>query len=46
MKITKGDALFIIASFLMCTNLDWDWTNIKSFLSGGVILSWIATRFF
>ena len=42
-KPFKDDIIFIICGLLLCSTLGWEWTNIKSFVAGGVI-SYLATR--
>ena len=40
-KFFKGiisDPAFIVLAILLCLQIDWEWTNIKSFLTGGVIV--------
>ena len=38
------DLIFVVAAIFMVTSLTWDWTNIKSFISGGVIAVCVALR--
>lgn len=38
------DVIFILVTIFMITSLAWDWSNIKSFISGGVIAGCIAMR--
>lgn len=36
-KIFNSDTAFILLAILLCMHVDWEWTNIKSFITGGVI---------
>ena len=38
------DALFVCTVILLATTLAWDWTNVKSFISGGVVAVWLTLR--
>lgn len=38
------DVAFVFLAILMATSLAWDWTNVKSFISGGVIAVWIVLK--
>ena len=48
MKISKAMLIDIVVfARLLYGNylvLDWQWSNIKSFISGGVIGAWVAVR--
>lgn len=48
MKISKTLILDIAVLFLLMYGnylvLDWEWSNVKSFISGGVMGGWIAAR--
>lgn len=43
-KIFNSDAVFVLLAVLLCMQLDWEWTNIKSFLTGGVIFTSATLR--
>lgn len=36
-KIFVSDPAFVGLAVLLCLQIDWEWTNIKSFVTGGVI---------
>ena len=38
------DLIFVAVTILMLSFLTWDWSNIKSFISGGVIATCLALR--
>ena len=38
------DVLFACTAILLATTLAWDWTNVKSFISGGVVAVWLTLR--
>ena len=38
-KFIKQDIAFVGLAILLCMQVDWEWTNIKSFLTGGVIFA-------
>lgn len=48
MKISKtlllDMAIFVLLLYGNYLALDWHWSNVKSFISGGVIGGWIAVR--
>ena len=48
MKISKAMlidiVLFVSLLYGNYLVLDWQWSNIKSFISGGVIGAWVAVR--
>lgn len=48
MKITRRhllDGAFACTVIAFVILLDWDWRNVKSFISGGVVGAWMAMRF-
>ena len=38
------DIIFIVITISLCAIIQWEWTNIKSFLVGGVIGTWITMK--
>lgn len=40
------DAIFIVTTISLCTIIQWEWTNVKSFLVGGVLGTWITMKYF
>ena len=40
------DVIFIAVTISLLIHLNWEWTNIKSFLVGGVIGAWITMKYF
>ena len=38
------DLIFVFVAILMISSLAWDWSNVKSFISGGVIAVCLALR--
>lgn len=38
------DLILVLVTILMLSFLTWDWSNIKSFISGGVIATCLALR--
>lgn len=43
--ILKNIITFMIIMFLACS-LDWEWSNIKSFVSGVVLATYIIKKYF
>ena len=38
------DLVFVFVAMIMISSLAWDWSNIKSFISGGVIAVCLSLR--
>ena len=38
------DIMFVAITASLLIHLNWEWTNIKSFLVGGVIGTWITVK--
>ena len=45
-RFIKRDPVFIGLAILLCMHVDWEWTNIKSFITGGVISASAMLRIF
>jgi hypothetical protein len=43
-EIDKLTVIFLLGAIGACCFLDWDKSNIKSFVTGGVIASWLAMK--
>lgn len=43
-KLLDGAFACTVAAFIIL--LDWDWENMKSFISGGVVGVWLTMRFY
>ena len=43
--ILKNIITFMIIMFLACS-LDWEWSNIKSFVSGVVLATYVIKKYF
>lgn len=41
--MNKIDCVMVVGAVILLGFLDWDWTNIKSFITGGVI-TWLLCR--
>ncbi|MBQ9486777.1 MAG: hypothetical protein IJU91_03105 [Selenomonadaceae bacterium] len=38
------DLILVLVTILMISSLAWDWSNVKSFISGGVIAVCLSLR--
>jgi len=43
-EIDKSTVIFLLGAMGACYFLDWDKSNVKSFVTGGVIASWLAMK--
>lgn len=43
-KFIKSNPAFVGLTILLCMQVDWEWTNVKSFLTGGVIFASATLR--
>lgn len=41
----KKNIIMVVIALLMLSSLNWEWTNIKSFISGGVLAVWLMQTF-
>ncbi len=40
----KNKVIIAISLVVLMSTLSWDWTNIKSFVTGGVVV-WLAQKY-
>lgn len=45
-KEHAGDLIFFAVAIMLCLNIDWSWSNFKSFVTGGVLVFSICNRYF
>ena len=45
LKKHSKDIIYVGVTVLLCLNLDWSWSNFKSFVTGGVIVLSLFNRF-
>ena len=38
------DMMFLCTVILIASTLVWEWSNVKSFISGGVVAVWLTLR--
>ena len=44
MKRHLLDLMFLCTVVLLASTLAWEWSNVQSFISGGVVAVWLTLR--